>query len=118
MALNTASDLFDTYLPLGINCYPERVKEINAVFAFKIEGEGGGEWVLDCTTTPPKMHKGTGPNPAVVTIEMDHEDFKRILVSHNAGLELYCAGKIRITGDTNQANKLGLFFEITRPEAG
>ncbi len=112
----TATDLFDTLLPLGIAAYPEKVKSINAIFGFKLEGEGGGYWVLDCTSSPPKISKD-GPQAQCV-IELEHEDFKKLMADHNVGMDLYFANKIRVTGESLLALKLGLFFEITLPKPG
>lgn len=116
----TASDLFDNLLPLGVLAYPERVREIGGVFLFKITGDGGGVWALDCTSTPPRVLKGpeTTAGAAGVTIELEHEDFKKLLTNHNYGIDLYFASKLRIQGDSALAMKLGVFFEITRPNPG
>jgi len=114
----TASDLFDTLLPLGLAAYPEKAKEIGGVILFKITGERGGEWQLDFSNAPPKVFKGEAIQGASLTIELDHEDFKRLMVDYNAGLDLYFKNKLRISGDLNLALKLALFFDITRANPG
>ncbi len=110
-----AQDLFGRLLPIGLTNYPDRAREINAIFGFKIEGEGGGYWVLDCTSSPPTCTPGdTGK--AQCTIELEHEDFKKMLTDHNTGMDLYFKSRIRVSGEAALALKLGLFFEITRPK--
>ena len=47
---------------------------------------------------------------AQCTIEMDHVDFMTMLGDPNAGMQLYFAGKLRVSGDPMLAMKLqGLF---------
>lgn len=111
----SASDLFDTLLPLGLDAYPDKAKLIDAVFAFVI---GEDRWTLDCKSTPPKIHKGNGPLAAQVTIEMEPDDLKTLMTDHNKGMDLYFANKLRITGDTALCIKLSTFFDITRPGPG
>lgn len=115
----TASDLFDTLLPLGLDAYPDRAKEIDAVFAFVIEEKDGADkWTLDCKSTPPRIHKGDGPSPAQVTIEISHDDLKSLMADHNKGIDLYFQNKLRIVGETALCLKLSTFFDITRPSPG
>ncbi len=108
-----ASDLFDKLVPIGLANYPDRAREINSIFGFNIVD--AGFWTLDCTSTPPTCTAGDN-GKAQCTIELDHEDFKRMLTDHNAGMDLYFKSKLRVTGDASLALKLGLFFEITRPK--
>lgn len=115
---HTAKDLFNQFLPLGILAYPERIREINGVFLFRITGEGGGEWQLDCCGTPPKVHSGEAIEGSGVTIELSHEDFQKLMTDHNYGMDLYLSGRLKITGDMAQAVRLGMFFDITRPNPG
>jgi alkyl sulfatase BDS1-like metallo-beta-lactamase superfamily hydrolase len=113
----TPSGLFDTLLPLGLAAYPDRAREINASIGFNIEGADGGFWVLDCTKSPPKVTKNPAEQPSC-TIEMSSEDFVTIMQDHTKSLDLYFENKLRITGDQSVALRLGLFFEITRPNPG
>lgn len=113
-----ASELFDMLLPLGLQAYPDKAREVNGIFLFKLEGEGGGKWTLNCLVSPPKIFKGE-PNetdlPNTCTIELSHEDFKKLLQDPNEGMGLYFAGKLAITGKTEIATRLAIFFDITRP---
>lgn len=113
-----ASDLFDTLLPVALAGYKDRAREINAVIGFNILGTDGGNWVLDCASAPPRILKeGRDSIPATTcTIEIEHADFKELMTDHNKGVDYYFSNKIRVTGDTQAALHLGLFFEITRPQ--
>lgn len=106
----SAAELFNDLLPPGLAVWPDRVREINAIFGFKIEGEG--EWTLDCTSTPPVVKKGL--HSPQCTIEMDKDSFMAVLADYNVGIDLYFQNKIRVLGDTNLGLKLSLFFDVTR----
>ena len=53
-----AQDLFDNLVPQGLKQYPDKARELNAIYCFKISGEGGGEWTVDCTADPPSVRQG------------------------------------------------------------
>jgi putative sterol carrier protein len=111
-----AQDLFDNLVPEGLKRFPDKAREVNAIYCFKIAGEGGGDWTVDCTADPPTVTKGdTGK--AQCTIEVSHEDFKTMLTDPNAGMQLYFQGRLRVSGDPMLAMKLQQFFDIARPQA-
>jgi putative sterol carrier protein len=108
-----AVDLFDNIVPAGLAKYPDKARELNAIYAFKISGEGGGEWTVDLTSTPPTCVRGdTGK--AQCTIEIAHEDFKTMLTDPNAGMQLYFQGKLRVSGDPMLAMKLQQLFDLAK----
>ena len=116
-----ASDIFDHLLPLGLKAYPDRVKEVNGIVIFKITGDGGGTWVLDCQSSPPTIKKDenfTTDSKSVGTIEMEHDSFKRCMLSPDEGMELYFTGKLVISGDPDVVSRLRIFFDITRRNPG
>ena len=106
-----ASDLFDNMVPKALAEHPDKAKEINAIYAFKIEGEGGGEWTVDLTADPPSCKKGADAK-AQCTIEVAHDDFKTMLADPNAGMQLYFQGKLRVSGDPMLAMKLQQLFQL------
>jgi len=108
-----AQELFDVLVPQGLKQFPDKAREVNAIYAFKITGEGGGEWTVDLTADPPTSVRGdTGK--AQCTVELAHEDFKTMLADPNAGMQLYFQGKLRVTGDPMLAMKLQQFFDLAR----
>jgi len=108
-----AQDLFDNLVPAGLKAYPDKAREVNAIYTFKISGEGGGDWTADLTANPPTCVKGdTGT--AQCTIEVAHEDFKQMLADPNAGMQLYFQGKLRVSGDPMLAMKLQSFFQLAQ----
>jgi putative sterol carrier protein len=108
-----AADLFDNLVPAGLKQYPDKAREVNAIYCFKVTGEGGGEWTVDCTTDPPACTRGdTGK--AQCTIEVAADDFKTMLSDPNAGMQLYFQGKLRVSGDPMLAMKLQQLLEIAK----
>ena len=106
-----AKELFDDMIPRGLAKHPDKAKEVGAVYAFKITGDDGGEWVVDLAGSPPTCTPGTSGN-AQCTIEVEHADFKRMLAEPQAGMQLYFAGKLRVSGDPMLATKLQQFFQL------
>src|ERR1043165_3552148 len=102
-----ASELFDDLVPKGLEQFPDKARELNAVYLFKITGDAtgaGGEWTVDCAIPTPTCTKGdTGK--AQCTVEVSHEDFKSMLSDPNAGMQLYFQGKLRVSGDPMLAMK-------------
>src|SRR5262245_3530872 len=108
-----AHELFDELVPKGLAAYPDKARELNAIYCFKITGDGGGEWTVDTTVDPPSCIKGDS-GKAQCTVEVSHEDFKTMLSDPNAGMQLYFQGKLRVSGDPMLAMKLQQLFELAR----
>jgi len=108
-----AQELFDVLVPQGLKAYPDKAREVNAIYGFKISGDGGGEWTVDLTSNPPTCVRGdTGK--AQCTIEIAHEDFKSMLTDPNAGMQLYFQGKLRVSGDPMLAMKLQQLIDLAK----
>lgn len=109
-----AKHLFDELVPAALKQFPDKAKEVNAIYGFNITGNGGGQWTVDLMSDPPTCTRGdTGK--AQCTIEVDHEDFKQMLGNPQLGMQLYFQGKLRVTGDPMLATKLQQFFQLARP---
>lgn len=106
-----ARQLFDDMIPRGLEQHPEKAKAVGVVYVFRIVGDDGGEWVVDLAGDPPTCTPGTS-DKAQCTIEVAHSDFQRMLAEPKAGMELYFAGKLRVTGDPMLATKLQQFFRL------
>ena len=106
-----AKELFDEIVPAKLKEHADQAKAVNAIYGFKISGEGGGEWTVDLTSDPPGVTKGdTGK--AQCTIEVAHDDFKAMLGNPQLGMQLYFQGKLKVTGDPMLATKLQQFFAL------
>lgn len=112
-----AKEMFDVQVPEALKQHPDKAKEVNAIYCFKIEGEGGGEWTVNLTSDPPTCNPGDDGS-AQCTIELAHDDFKTMLSDPQAGMQLYFQGKLKVTGDPMLATKLQQFFDMASQDAG
>jgi putative sterol carrier protein len=110
-----APDLFDNIIPNMMSKFPDKAREVNAIYTFKITGDGGGEWVVDCVSNPPQVKKGDD-GTGQCTIEITHDDFKTMLgdPTGQVGMQLYFQGKLRVTGDPMLAMKLSQLLSAAR----
>jgi putative sterol carrier protein len=106
-----AKDLFDVQVPAALVKHPERAKEVNAIYCFKIAGAGGGEWTVNLASAAPSVKTGDDGS-AQCTIEVAHDDFKQMLQDPQVGMQLYFQGKLKVTGDPMLATKLQQFFQL------
>jgi hypothetical protein len=108
-----AKELFDEQVPAALLAHPDRAKAVNAIYCFKISGDGGGDWTVDLAGDPPTCTRGdTGK--AQCTIEVAHEDFQAMLGNPQVGMQLYFQGKLKVTGDPMLATKLQQFFALAQ----
>jgi putative sterol carrier protein len=94
---------FSTRLPNKITGDVDKAKAVGAVFVFKITGDGGGVWTIDC-----KNNVGVRPGeePADCTLELTAEDWKAISTNPGAAMQLYFTGKLKVSGNAMLATKL------------
>lgn len=108
-----AQELFDKLMPEALQKHPDKAREVNAIYFFRITGDGGGEWTVDLSSDPPKVVKGdTGSAQCSVTVA--HEDFQTMLSDPNAGMQLYFQGRLQVAGDPMLAMKLQQFFDLLK----
>jgi hypothetical protein len=108
----SASELFDEILPAAIAKNPDAASAVGAIYVFKVTGEGGGEWTVDLASKPPAIQKGILPG-AQCTIEVAHSDFITMLTNPASGMQLFMAGKLRVSGDPMLAMKLQKLFSLS-----
>ena len=108
-----ATETFDVAIPAGLKQYADKAREVNAIYGFKISGEGGGDWTVDLTSDPPTCVRGDS-GKSQCTIDIAHDDFKTMLSDPNAGMQLYFQGKLRVSGDPMLAMKLQQLFELSK----
>lgn len=103
--------LFNEDLKNAVAKNPDAAKEIGAKFQINIEGDGGGQWFIDCTDNP-KVEEGN-PGGADVTIDVAEDDFQKLLENPQAnGMQLFFAGKLKVQGNQMLAMKLQKLFEL------
>ena len=106
-----AKTLFDQKLPEMLKAHPDKARELDAVYTFKISGEAGGTWTVDLKADPPTVSAGES-GTADCTIEVSDEDFATMLSDPNAGMQLYFTGKLKVSGNPMLATKLQQLFSL------
>ncbi len=95
---------FGTRLPAKITGMADDAKSINAVFVFKITGDGGGTWTIDCKNNP-GVREGA-QDGADCTLELSADDWKTISEDPGQATSLFFSGRLKVTGNPMLATKL------------
>ncbi|MEZ4340465.1 MAG: SCP2 sterol-binding domain-containing protein [Sandaracinaceae bacterium] len=95
---------FTKNLPEKISDDPDNAKEIDAVFLFKITGDDGGTWTVNCRDDV-GVHEGE-VGEADCTLELSSEDWQAISDNPAMAMQLYFQGKLKVSGDAMKATKL------------
>lgn len=111
-----AQDLFDRLVPEALLRAPERARQLDTVLCFKIVGDLGGTWTIDCSQArpAPTCTSGAVEGAARCTVEVSRDDFQAMLLDPKVATQLYGQGKLRIAGDPMHAPKIAALFDIVR----
>jgi len=100
--------LFNEQLPERLTNNADEAKTINATYQMNITG--AGSWHLDLTSSGPKVTQGE--KPADCTITITSEDFQKLQENPAAGMQLFFAGKLKISGNQMLGMKLQKLFSF------
>jgi hypothetical protein len=104
--------LFNEELPAQLAKHTDAAKAIGATYQMNIVGEGGGEWFIDVSEKGPSASQ-SNPGTADCSITMTVEDFQKLHENPQAnGMQLFFAGKLKITGNNMLAMKLSKLFSL------
>lgn len=104
--------LFNEKLPAALAKNPDAAKQVGAKYQFNITGEGGGEWFIDVSDSGPQCYAGN-PGGAECTITVASVDFQKLVENPQANsMQLFFAGKLRITGNNMLAMKISKLFSL------
>lgn len=107
--------LFNEELPAALAKNPGAAKEVGGKYQLNVTGEGGGSWFIDLSDSGPKAAQGTGEGPDV-TITLASEDFQKYYENPQAnGMQLFFAGKLKVSGNQMLAMKLQKLIQLTNP---
>jgi hypothetical protein len=99
--------LFNEDLPAALAKNAEEAKTIGAKYQMNVTGEG--EWTIDVSASGPSCKPGTSAADCTMTIAA--EDFQKLFENPQAnGMQLFFAGKLKITGNQMLAMKLQKLF--------
>jgi len=100
----TPATIFDE-MNKKLTADPSSVAGMNAVYQFKVTGDGGGDWYADLKVTPPVVAAGLHAT-ANCTITVAAPDFVNIKTGKLSGQMAFMTGKLKIAGDMGLAMKL------------
>src|SRR4051794_25598960 len=100
--------LFNEQLPAILTKNADEAKSINAKYQLNITG--AGSWHVDLTSTGPAVSAGEKPADCTVTIAAD--DFQKLQENPSAGMQLFFAGKLKISGNQMLGMKLQKLFSL------
>lgn len=104
--------LFNEELPATLAKNGDAAKQIGAKYQINVTGEGGGEWFIDVSSSGPKAEQGN-PGTAECTITITSEDFQKLYENPQAnGMQLFFAGKLKVSGNQMLAMKLQQLFTL------
>ncbi|HWW10089.1 MAG TPA: SCP2 sterol-binding domain-containing protein [Candidatus Acidoferrales bacterium] len=84
---------------------PSKSKGVNAVYAFDLSGDDGGQYHIALKDGTADVGQGAPENPNI-TITMKSEDFVDLALGKLDGTMAFMSGKIKIKGDMGLAMKL------------
>ena len=103
---------FDQKVPDVLKTSPEKAKDVAAIYLFKIAGDDGGTWTVDLLSNPPTCQPGVH-STAQCTIEASDADFRSMIDGGmQAAMQLFFAGKLKVSGDPNLATKLSKLLQM------
>lgn len=109
MAIDIAQ-LFNEELPAAMAKNPDAAKQIGAKYQINVGGIG--EWYVDVSDSGPRAEAGN-PGGADCTITIAPEDFQKLIENPQAnGMQLFFAGKLKVTGNNMLAMKLSKLFAL------
>jgi putative sterol carrier protein len=102
---------FDQKVPAVLATSPEKVKDVGAVYLFKLSGDDGGTWTVDLVSNPPTCKPGEH-GAAQCTIEASDADFRGMIDGGmQAAMSLFFSGKLKVSGDPTLATKLSKLLQ-------
>jgi putative sterol carrier protein len=100
----TTSEVF-TEINNRLTSDPSKSAGVNAVYAFDLSGDDGGQYHIALKDGTADVGEGTPENPNI-TITMKGEDFVDLATGKLDGTMAFMSGKIKIKGDMGLAMKL------------
>jgi len=111
----TAAVFFDELLPARLGARAAELGALDAIYAFRIRGEGGGEWTV-VAGPDPSVSRGIAPG-ASCAVETDAATFRKLCEEPPAGRaatvsRLFFSGGLQVHGNRMLGTKLPLLLAV------
>lgn len=103
--MSTIADIFTNKIAKKLQDNPDLASSINASYVFNLEGDGGGQWTMDLTSSPGEVKEGAIDEPNL-KVTMAASDFKELIDGSLNAQMAFMTGKLKIEGDMPLALKL------------
>ncbi len=114
-AKQAAAGKFDTpaavFAAMPAAFQAERAGGVDAVFQYKISGDGGGQWFCAVKDGACQVAEGVHDKPAC-TLEMAAADFLSMMNGTLPAMQAYTSGKLKIGGDVMKSQLIGKLFKL------
>jgi putative sterol carrier protein len=107
---NLSIDDFMSQIPSALR--PDKASGVNAVIAFHLTGEQGGDWTITIRDQQCTVEKKVAVNPRM-TLTATSKDCMDVLTGKLDGMRAFMQGKLRVSGDTGLAMKMTSLFKIS-----
>jgi putative sterol carrier protein len=84
---------------------------VEAVFQYRVSGEGGGDWYCDVRDGACSVAAGVHPRP-VCTLNIGAADFLAMMNGRLAPMQAYTSGRLKIEGDILKSQLIGKLFKL------
>lgn len=108
--MTTASDKLKQ-MGLKIAEKKSQASAIGAIFKFALEGEGGGDFIVNLKDNPGVT---AGDGAAECIIRMTSQDFVDLTEGKANGQQLFFSGRLKVEGDMSLALRLQPLMDILK----
>jgi putative sterol carrier protein len=113
LPMSVSEDLKEIFSKMPEAFVSEKATGINAAIQLDLQGDDGGQWVLEIANGQIAVEAGTTPTPNL-TLTMDAADYVAISKGDANPMTLFMTGKIKVEGDITLAMKFQDFFDRNR----
>ena len=90
-----AQTSFTQDIPASIGSDPDKARAVDAVFLFKVTGEGGGVWTVNMKDTPGVIEGDQGDAECIIEVSTD--DWQAMTEKPGSAMQFFMQGKIKVT---------------------
>jgi putative sterol carrier protein len=90
---------------------PDQAREVGAVYRLSLDGEGGGQWIIDLKNEPGVRE---GSAEADCALSMAASDYVDLVEGRVTAQQLFFTGKLRVEGDMGLAVKMQKLQSLLR----